>query len=117
MPYPNGITDINTRNLIDFNEAGIFVETTNRGREKAYTGVRIQEPGPYDHSEKYTLLMAIAERAGFQDWLVHFEADSGTTVSIFYEFILDIIEQIGPGTPGNREPGLYIPLQVRGKPA
>ena len=46
--------------MIDIDEAGIFLKTAARKIGKISIGSRVREPGPYGHSEKYTLLMAIA---------------------------------------------------------
>ena len=58
--YPAGIANIPKEDWIDFDEAGIFVETSNRSSGKCEIGVRVREEGPYNHSEKYTLTMAIS---------------------------------------------------------
>lgn len=60
LPYPLGIADINTADLIDLDEAAIFLETTNRKRGKSTIGTRCREVGNYGHSTKYTLTMAIS---------------------------------------------------------
>ena len=57
--YPAGIRNIPRRDWIDLDEAGIFVETANRKTGKAYIGIRVREEGPYNHSEKWNLTMAI----------------------------------------------------------
>ena len=99
--YPEGIRNIPKRDWIDLDEAGIFVETANRSTGKAFIGVRVREEGPYNHSEKWTLTMAISGDEDGDRWL-DFEKKSGTTVTDCYDFIRRIIEDIGPGTQERR---------------
>ena len=40
MLYPHGIADICRDDMIDLDEAGVFVDTANRSRGKAYIGTR-----------------------------------------------------------------------------
>ena len=47
-------------NLIDVDEAGVFPETSTRHYGKAYYGIRSRSRGAYGHSEKFTLLAAVA---------------------------------------------------------
>ena len=58
--YPAGVRNIPREEWIDLDEAGIFVETANRLSGKTIIGVRAREEGPYNHSEKFTLTMAIS---------------------------------------------------------
>ena len=46
--------------MIDADECGIWLEKANRSMGKAFSGVRVREPGPYGHAEKWTLIMAVA---------------------------------------------------------
>jgi hypothetical protein len=102
MNYPFGIADVALVDMIDIDEAGIFLETANRSWGKAVTGMRVRASGPYGHSEKWTLLMAISGRIGPLDRFVRLEQRPGTDIHFFYDFIRDMIDQIGPGAPGNR---------------
>ena len=66
---------------------------------KAYQGVRVREPGPYGHAEKWSLILAI-DCAG-RKWC-RFAKVPGTTVEIFNSFIAnDILTTHGlvPGSP------------------
>eukprot|EP00545_Synedropsis_sp_CCMP1620_P011708 CAMPEP_0119007346 /NCGR_PEP_ID=MMETSP1176-20130426/2950_1 /TAXON_ID=265551 /ORGANISM="Synedropsis recta cf, Strain CCMP1620" /LENGTH=368 /DNA_ID=CAMNT_0006959473 /DNA_START=77 /DNA_END=1183 /DNA_ORIENTATION=+ len=102
-PYPNGIADTHLNDQIDIDECGLYIETAARHIGKAAVGVRVREPGPYGHSEKYTLLMAISDRPGPHDRFVQMDTRPGTTVTTFYEFMRDMIHDLGPGwLPGNR---------------
>ena len=58
--YPAGIVNIHRQDWIDFDEVDIFVETSNRSSVKCVIGIRVREEGPYNHSDKYTLTMAIS---------------------------------------------------------
>ena len=64
---------------------------------KAYIGFRVKEEGPYNHSEKYTLTLAILGDPAGERW-VDFEEKAGTTVEDCYNFILAILQSIGRGT-------------------
>ena len=99
--YPAGIADILWDDVIDFDEAAIFVETANRKSGKSVIGVRVKEEGPYNHSEKYTLTMAISGHRDGERW-VDFERKSGTTTHDTYQFVLRILRSIGRGTPQRR---------------
>ena len=99
--YPAGIRNIPRNQWIDIDEAGVFVETANRKSGKAVIGVRVREEGPYNHSEKFTLTMAISGGLDGRRWL-DFERKSGTTVADFYDFILRILTTIGHATPNSR---------------
>ena len=91
--------------MIDLDECGLFVETANRKHGKSYVGLRVREPGPYSKSEKWNLLMAICGEDGVQGspsrrwtklWL-----EGGTTVDRMMEFVLEILEDLGPATADN----------------
>ena len=47
LPYPFGIADIRRQDIIDIDEAGIFLETADRRNGKAYKNVRVCSGGPY----------------------------------------------------------------------
>ena len=99
--YPIGRADINSEDMIDLDEAGIFLETCNRKHGKGYIGCRIREEGPYNHSEKYTITMAIA---GSQQGERYYDLErkAGTTTAAFLTFVQNVIATVGPGTPARR---------------
>ena len=101
MNYPAGIADIPKQDWIDIDEAGIFVETSNRKSGKQYIGVRVREEGPYNHTQKYTLTMAIEGDPSGDRWF-DLEQKSGTTIADFYSFVERILDSIGDGTPERR---------------
>jgi hypothetical protein len=54
--------------MIDFDEAAVFfLETANRSSGKAYINCRVCEHGPYGHSERWNMMLAVC--AGGQDGL------------------------------------------------
>jgi hypothetical protein len=77
------------------------VETANRKSGKAVIGIRVQEGGPYNHSKKFTLTIAISGGLDGRRWL-DFERKSGTTVKEFYDFVLRILTSIGHATPNSQ---------------
>jgi hypothetical protein len=50
---------MNRANLLDLDEAAFFLISCVRHDGKAYIGVRVNESGPYGHSEKWVLIMCI----------------------------------------------------------
>jgi hypothetical protein len=100
MPYPNGIFGTSLSRIINFDEAAIFLETTNRGYGKCYISTRAREEGPYNHSEKFTLVAAICGGVNGGCW-IDIELHSGTTVLDTYNFIWSVINNLGVGGGGN----------------
>ena len=102
LNYPFGIANINREDLIDMDEAAVFVESVNRKHGKTRIGRRCREAGNYGHSEKYTTTMAIS--ADPNDGMRHclFEQKAGTTIADFAQFIQQILNIIGQGTPARR---------------
>ena len=104
--YPVGMIGIRRRDIIDIDEFGAFVEKFNRNSGKAMVGRRVREEGPYNHSTHLNVMMAISgeEATAAHDasrWLMMW-TNGGTDVDRFLEFIELILDDIGPGTPGNR---------------
>jgi hypothetical protein len=58
-PPPLGVRTMNRANLLDLDEAAFFLISCVRHDGKAYIGVRVNESGPYGHSEKWVLIMCI----------------------------------------------------------
>ena len=105
LPFPMGIADVPMSHIIDLDECGIFVQTSNRNHGKSYEGIRVNEPGPYSKGEKWNLLMAICGEEGdignpsrrwTELWL-----EGGTTVHRMMDFVHQILEDIGPATEEN----------------
>lgn len=111
LAYPHGIANIRTEDLIDIDEAAVFQETANRGYGKARIVSRCRDDGPYGHSEKTTLLLAISGETPTvnQDaarWLEMWN-QGGTTTARFLAFIQRILDDIGPGTPQRRRTFIF----------
>jgi hypothetical protein len=99
--YPYGIFDINIEDLIDLDEAGFFLESVNGARGKAGIGKRVKEEGPYGHSEKWTLTMAVSADPNGERW-VNFVRKPGTSIFDFATFIQRIVDSLPPGTAARR---------------
>ena len=85
--YPAGVADIPARDIIDIDEAGIFLETAARKIGKISIGSRVREEGPYGHSVKYTLTMAIGGDHIGERW-VDFSQKAGTTAVAFFRLYI-----------------------------
>ena len=58
LPFPLGMADVRRSSIIDLDEVGIFLDTSDRKHGKAYKGVRLRDFGPYSKSEKINLILA-----------------------------------------------------------
>jgi hypothetical protein len=96
QPYPFGINGTSRSTIINFDEAAIFIETTNRGYGKCYINRRYTEEGPYNHSEKYTFTAAIRSGPNGGCW-VDVDLRPGTGVIDTYDFLQNIVNQLGVG--------------------
>ena len=90
-PPPVGVLGVPTHVLIDIDECGVFLTTANRRYGKGYVGCRVRSAGPYGHSEKWTLIMAIMPN-GFRH--VWFRKVGGTTAVDFLLFVRQIIARL-----------------------
>ena len=105
LPSPYGIADCPRVRTIDLDEAALFVELALRGCGKAHLTRRVREVGPYGHSEKLNILVAIigedyAPGRPARRWTDTW-THGGTTTTRFLNFIERILQDIGPGTPAN----------------
>lgn len=106
--FPFGIADIRRRDIIDLDEAGIFVETCQRSRGKAATIARVRDIGAYGHSERVNVLMAITgerqceRQDGTPNRWVRTWTQGGTTIEIFRMFVVEILDSIERGSPERR---------------
>jgi len=103
LPYPFGMVGIRRDDIINLDECGVFVESCNRNHGKAAFCCRVREEGPYGHSAKLNILMAISGAPGTavsqaQGWVMTW-SHGGTTTTRFITFIQRILNDIGPGTP------------------
>ena len=108
QPYPFGISDISKDEMIDIDECAFFLTSADRkyGKAPMFQSMRVRKSGPYGHDDKWTLLMGISGRnggiAGRNCW-VNFARRAGTDdIDTFRDFIESMLQDIGPGTPGNR---------------
>ena len=86
-PWPYGIADVPAHDMVDIDEAGIFLETANRSYGKAVVNARVRQAGNYGHSEKWTLIMAVAGRPGQHDRYAEFMKRPGTDIVVFANFV------------------------------
>jgi len=86
--YPIGVFGISRHDLIDIDEAGLWLEKKNPTFGKALSSVRVRAPGVYGHGEKWTLILAI-NCAGFR--YIRFEKVAGTTVEIYRDYVTDVV--------------------------
>jgi transposase len=93
--YPMGILGTPRQRIVDFDEAGIFLETTDRGYGKCFVGKDLNEEGPYSRSTKFTLCMAIGGDAEGHRWLT-FELKKGTTIYDTISFLQEMMNDLGP---------------------
>ena len=100
MPYPHGIADTARDDLIDVDEAGIKLEHANRRMGKASLSGRVRDRGNYGHGVNHTLKMAISGSPEGRRW-VQFDT-AGTDAISFANFITSVLDDLEPGTPGNR---------------
>jgi len=103
--YPMGVSDCRRALMIDFDQCGIFIETANRTRGKKYVGVRVNEPGPYSKTEKWTLQLGVCGENGNANhpsrrWSMLW-TEGGTTIDRVIDFIQQILNDIGHATPNN----------------
>ena len=107
LPCPFGIANVPRSRIIDLDEAALFLESSNRGRGKAHITrcVSVRDVGPYGHSKKLNILVAICgedytpghpSRRWISTW-----NDGGTTIARFLAFVDRILQDIGPGTPAD----------------
>lgn len=104
LPYPLGMSNVQRSQIIDLDEASMYLDAANRPGGKAFSGFRVREPGPHTRgSEKFTLLMAISGRTGQQGdpsprWTSIWQ-EGGTTIARMLDFVQLILNDIGPATP------------------
>jgi hypothetical protein len=99
LPYPYGVRDILAEDMIDFDEAAFFLETANRSRGKAYINCRVREHGPYGHSERWNMMLAISGGRDGLRWS-RFRRDNCNLLTLS-EFIESILDDIGDADPEN----------------
>ena len=58
-PLHLGVAGCPVNDVIDTDEAGIYLPTCKRNFGKAFVGVPVRESGPYGYNLKFTLIMSI----------------------------------------------------------
>ena len=87
-------------------ECGVYFKEADRRGGKAYVGVRVREPGPFGREyEKTNLLMAICGEPGIEGqparrWAETW-SEGGTTIVRVFNFVQEILNDIGMGTADN----------------
>lgn len=96
QPHPAGINGIIGATTIDFDEAAIFLETTNRGCGECHISSRVNEEGPCNHSEKCTITAVIGGGLHGGCW-IEFQLRAGVTALDTHDFLEDVISSLGDG--------------------
>ena len=100
MAFPYGVVGTPRADMIDLDEAGFTLETVNRRYGKAYAGVRVRDPGPYGHRERWNLILAISPTG--RRWFRFSRAN--TDAIVYADFVRHIVTSL---------PTLGSPLFVR----
>jgi hypothetical protein len=105
QPPPVGVMGVQRRRLIDFDETGIFLDTTNRKYGNSHVTIRIRKPGHYTKSPKLTVIAAVepgdpnlpADTDGSVEnprrWFV-ISDDPGTTQEMFADFVDHVLTDL-----------------------
>ena len=103
--YPFGMADIRRQDIIDLDEAGVFVESADRKYGNCEVGRRVKQAGPYTKGVKLNILMAISgDPNGINDrrhW-EHTWTDGGTTNERFIDFMEYLMNSLPHGDEGRR---------------
>jgi hypothetical protein len=91
MEYPHGMVGVQTRDILDIDEAGFMVESSNRKFGKVRREFRCDESGPFNRNTKLNLLLCVGadddDCVTFHDTWV----GEGTTLWRFYSFMHRLI--------------------------
>jgi len=87
MPPPLGMVGVAVADIIDIDEAGYFLESSNRNYGKTVSCLRCSQNGVYGRGEKVNLLLAISgddvnRMPWHEQWM-----EGGTTIERFHTFI------------------------------
>ena len=85
LPYPMGIADIPRRFMIDLDEAGIFIESVNRGHDKVYIGAHVNKPGPYSNKPYFLEFLGKMASVLYQTGHFCLEKRSSILISVLYD--------------------------------
>ena len=100
--YPFGMADVRIQDIIDIDEAGVFVESADQKYAGVYTiGRRVKQARPYSKSVKLNIIMAISGDPNGHRW-VHTWDEGGTTNELFIAFIKNLLQSLPHGDLGRR---------------
>ena len=100
--YPFGRADVDTSDMIDMDECGLKIETSNPGFGKCVSWERCHFEGAYNRERKLNLMMAISANPVYDmEWHEHWpQEEGGTNLFRMYTFIERIIDQLAIDRPG-----------------
>jgi hypothetical protein len=97
---PLGMRGVSIADIIDIDEAGFFLEHSDRKFGKTISSTRCSQNGVYGHGEKVNLLLAICgDNVGRMRWHGQW-MEGGTTIERFYSFIDHILDNLDQNHPG-----------------
>ena len=100
--YSFGRADVATSDMIDMDECGLKIETSNPSFGKCVSWERCHFEGAYNRERKLNLMMAIsADRIYDMEWHELWpQEEGGTNLFRMYTFIERIIDQLAIDWPG-----------------
>ena len=101
-PPPVGVAGVETRDMIDLDEAGYKLEHQNRSFGKCVTALRVDQRGVYMRGRKLTVLLAISGDPVLAMRWWRCWTDGGTTLERFQDFMELILGDLhqNPQTTG-----------------
>jgi len=93
---PTGVIGVAMRQFIDVDEAGIGLLSSNRHSGKAFINVRVGDIGPYQRTDKFTMICAVGP-PNFKHMFI--AKVPGTTTALFLAFINNLLLRFPVGTP------------------
>ena len=104
LPYPRGIAEEETRDIIDIDECCLKLESTNRKYGKVTRDKRCTKRGKFKKGEgKMSLIMGISGDKEFDDLFFHRTYTEGGTDTVrIYVFMKDFIEYLEGRCPGRK---------------
>jgi hypothetical protein len=100
QPSPLGMRGVLFANIIDIDEAGIFLKHSDQNFGKTVLSLRCSHNGVYGHGEKVNLHLAVCgDNVGQMHWHKQW-VEGGTTIERFYKFIDCILDDLGQSHTG-----------------
>ena len=100
MDYPGGIANIDPRDVIDIDEAGIHLESQDRSFGKTVEGDRCDQAGHYNRSERLNTLLGISGDDAIASRWVNTWSGEGTTLFRFSTFLDEVLNDLDVRFPG-----------------